>query len=348
VRVSARHNFVTGFLAFVVGTGAGAAEICTCGFECDVVLSTNLSGVDSRTACNTIVTAGDVAVESGAFADLLAGKSVMLDNGFSVLDHAELVVSIDPLLSCQLDVDADRDGVSECFDCDDQDKDVYPGASEICDGADNDCNPVTEDGADDPQLGAACDGPDSDLCLEGVLSCGGGSLVCDDATGTTVETCDGSGQDEDCDGQVDEGFDRNDNPLCTAGFTNLGAISGDTGTGVLTDLWYNEEWDRFILTEDNFQQAVYLSATVQLYSPPGVDFDLYVYCVTCGGTLAGSSANRGLDGHYDLVNVRKDDVFGVDDTLSLVVEVRHFTSNLCARWSLTITGNTVVNSPTCG
>src|SRR5262245_37533729 len=39
---------------------------------------------------------------------------------------------------------------------------------ERCDGIDNDCDPATPDGEDDPQLGAPCDGPDGDFCLEGI------------------------------------------------------------------------------------------------------------------------------------------------------------------------------------
>jgi hypothetical protein len=37
-------------------------------------------------------------------------------------------------------VDEDGDGVSSDLDCDDTDPTVYPGAAELCDGLDNDCN----------------------------------------------------------------------------------------------------------------------------------------------------------------------------------------------------------------
>lgn len=48
--------------------------------------------------------------------------------------------------------DADDDGVTDCDgDCDDDDASVYPGATEVCDGLDNNC-----DGADDS--GAPCNG----------------------------------------------------------------------------------------------------------------------------------------------------------------------------------------------
>jgi hypothetical protein len=52
----------------------------------------------------------------------------------------------------------------------------------------------------------------------------------------------------------------------------LGSISGDLGTEIATDSWHNEEWDVFTLTEDN-ANPLYLSATVELFSPPGTDYD---------------------------------------------------------------------------
>jgi len=77
-------------------------------------------------------------------------------------------------------------------------------SAEVCDGIDNDCNPATADGSADPLLGVACDGPDADLCKEGTYSCTGGSLVCSDTTGSTVEIC-ANGVDDDCNGSIDEG-----------------------------------------------------------------------------------------------------------------------------------------------
>ena len=45
-------------------------------------------------------------------------------------------------------VDADGDGSPEGTDCDDADPDVYPGAPEICDGKDNDCEASSPSDAD--------------------------------------------------------------------------------------------------------------------------------------------------------------------------------------------------------
>ena len=85
--------------------------------------------------------------------------------------------------------------------------DLVGPSAERCDGLDNDCDPATEDGAAEPDLGAPCDGPDSDACLEGAWTCEQGTLRCTDDSDDSVEsspdaTPDAQGRypDEDCDG----------------------------------------------------------------------------------------------------------------------------------------------------
>ena len=85
-----------------------------------------------------------------------------------------------------------------------------PPVDELCDSKDNDCDAsVDEDFSWDGQaIGASCDG--TGACGVGIVVCDGGdSAVCDSmqlpwgaAGGPDVETC--SGQDEDCDGTIDE------------------------------------------------------------------------------------------------------------------------------------------------
>ena len=85
--------------------------------------------------------------------------------------------------------------------------DVNSGNIEICDGIDNDCNPNTADGSDEPTLGQQCDGPDSDLCEEGVISCAGfDGLICNDATTGQLDLCDGI--DNDCNPDTADGKDE--------------------------------------------------------------------------------------------------------------------------------------------
>ncbi|HIA04378.1 MAG TPA: hypothetical protein EYN66_21210, partial [Myxococcales bacterium] len=110
-----------------------------------------------------------------------------------------------------------NNGALDCNDPNDEDAD-------ICDGQDNDCNPATFDGSQDPQFNASCDGADKDLCAEGIFLCTNGALVCNDANDADPELCDG--QDNDCDPstldgsedpQLDAACDGNDADLCEEG-----------------------------------------------------------------------------------------------------------------------------------
>jgi hypothetical protein len=107
--------------------------------------------------------------------------------------------------------DADGDG-SSCIDCDDADPARFPGANEICDGRDNDCDQQVDEGAvttwfvDGDGDGYGNSGLSLDRCTApaNFVARGGD---CNDSDPTTypgrAEVCDA--RDNNCDGQVDEG-----------------------------------------------------------------------------------------------------------------------------------------------
>jgi MYXO-CTERM domain-containing protein len=98
---------------------------------------------------------------------------------------------------CEEGTNSCTGGILTCSDTSGDDLDV-------CNGSDDDCDSASVDGSEDPSLGLACEGTDSDLCEEGTNLCTDGALECSDTSGDNPEICNGS--DDDCDGSIDEGF----------------------------------------------------------------------------------------------------------------------------------------------
>ena len=91
--------------------------------------------------------------------------------------------------------DADGDGYFDCQgDCNDHNAAVHPGAAELCDNLDNDCNGQVDD------LGTLSCGIGA--CARTVLACSGGVAQTCVPGPPSPETCDGI--DNDCNGLVDE------------------------------------------------------------------------------------------------------------------------------------------------
>ena len=106
--------------------------------------------------------------------------------------------------------DADGDGYDADNDCDDSDPLVNPGAEEVCDEVDNNCDGEVDEGltttyfpdVDEDGYGADADAVDSCDAIDGMIDVGGD---CDDANADVnpmgIELCDGL--DNNCDGETD-------------------------------------------------------------------------------------------------------------------------------------------------
>jgi hypothetical protein len=103
--------------------------------------------------------------------------------------------------------------VADDSDCDDGDATIHPGATETCNGVDDDCDGVADEGLSYSTWYADGDGDGYGDPTTGVLECAqptgfvADASDCDDGDGAinpgAAESCNGA--DDDCDGDVDEG-----------------------------------------------------------------------------------------------------------------------------------------------
>jgi len=162
-----------------------------------ITFSWTVDGVEVSTANGFTLT--PLPGETGS---RLVQLTVSDGSTLSIDAHEQRVVLLVGAAPDPNDVDNDGDGFTENEgDCNDADPAIYPGAPELCDGLDNDCNGVVDDGiaATPTQCGVgAC-------AATGELACVGGQMVDSCVAGTpTAEACDGL--DNDCNGVVDDGI----------------------------------------------------------------------------------------------------------------------------------------------
>ena len=135
-------------------------------------------------------------------------------------------------------VDADGDGVTSTDgDCDDEDPNVFPGNEEECNGADDNCNDVIDEGFGDADNDGIADCVDTEEC-DGLDNDGDGSVdegfADTDGNGTAdcveEEICDGL--DNDGDGQIDEDQDLDGDGYTWCGSDDTAADCDDTDADI--------------------------------------------------------------------------------------------------------------------
>jgi hypothetical protein len=221
---------------------------CTTAAQCDDGLwCTGIEGCNATTnRCTTLprtCPSGNICLEGGNRCAAVCTGPADCDNGIAS-DGVERCVTG----ACVGGpVDADGDGhdsiASGGDDCDDNDAGRYPGATEICDADDEDCDPTT--------LGFDFDGDGfmSIACCNGPGNCG---TDCNDHVfgikPGAIEVCNGT--DDNCNGLIDEDVapllyrdrdgDGAGDPTCTAllcsstvGWATSGTDCDDTRASIL-------------------------------------------------------------------------------------------------------------------
>ncbi len=136
-------------------------------------------------------------------------------------------------------IDADLDGQELGVDCDDGDGDNFFGNTEICDGADNDCDGVTAaddvdaDGDGVPVCAGDCDDAD-------IANFPGNAEVCDDADNDCDGSWGGDELDDDGDGQTECDGDCDDADI--ANFLGNPEVCDDADNDC-DGLWGGDELD---------------------------------------------------------------------------------------------------------
>ena len=142
-------------------------------------------------------------------ADDIPGRLIGIEIGVEAFNYAESYFY----------KDEDEDGFYSSQDCNDNDAAIYPGAAEVCDALDNDCNGLVDDGlqihtyfvdSDNDSYGDAAASMDT-CAVQPPTGYVANASDCDDNNPDIhpdmTETCDGI--DNNCNGMVDDGLQIN-------------------------------------------------------------------------------------------------------------------------------------------
>jgi len=272
----------------------GQAQIWNPGPEIVVQIVVQPSGgifANARDAEVTIASEVLVEIEVSALGVALGPQqgvlTVVWDGG-----SAETLLSADVVLAV---VDLDHDGFPAGEDCDDADPGIRPGAEEICDGVDTDCDgelPAQEidlDGDGQSECQGDCDDTEASVSESSPEICDGLDNDCDgfaafDSAGEVDGDGDGSLSCDDCDDADAANFPGNPEQCDTRDNDCNGAADADPAGEVDVDL------DGSLSCIDcNDDNAAQLPGTVELCD--GLDTD-------CNGSADADAAGE-VDGDGD-------------------------------------------------
>jgi hypothetical protein len=123
----------------------------------------------------------------------------------------------------------------------------------------------------------------------------------------------------------------------------LSAVDGDQNNDTRTIKGTTSKWHKVLVNEAVSSIISYpqLSYTATLATPPGMDFDLFVYNGSFS-TPSCSGSPKHASGNPESVNDTWGDTVGDEDTRWLTLEVRYISGEMCPSdpWTLTVKGHT--------
>jgi len=165
-----------------------------------------------------------------------------------------------------VDDDPDGDGVPAGMDCDETDPDVYPGAPEACNGEDEDCDEMIDEG--DPAMLCAMD-PSGGECMDGSCGCPRGEFDIDDDPSNGCECM--------AEPPMDQGLSCTE-PIDVGDLSDTGQTVTVTGNVLPDD---REVWYRFRAVDAADDTCDNFHVRVRFTDNPGDVFGLEVFRGAC-------------------------------------------------------------------